>query len=149
MTFIKFINEYVGDEKFKTAINALHDVWLKSESKSQFESAVTIQQPQTISTANTQQQNQVIANANQQQQPQQQQQQQQNKVEPRTVQGDLNNLDSQKMMSLAARFQEIEKQKEANQKAAADAQEKLDSELDEVQNTVNAALNGKIDNIVG
>ena len=101
---------------------------------------------QTISTANTQQQNQVIANAKQQQQ---QPQQQQNKVEPRTVQGDLNNLDSQKMMSLAARFQEIEKQKEANQKAAADAQEKLDSELDEVQNTVNAALNGKIDNIVG
>lgn len=146
MTFIKFINEYVGDEKFKTAINALHDVWLKSEGKSQFESAVTIQQPQTISTANTQQQNQVIANAKQQQQ---QPQQQQNKVEPRTVQGDLNNLDSQKMMSLAARFQEIEKQKEANQKAAADAQEKLDSELDEVQNTVNAALNGKIDNIVG
>ena len=148
MTFIKFINEYVGDDKFKTAINALHDVWLKSEGKSQFESAVTIQQPQTISTANTQQQNQVIANAKQQQQ-QQQPQQQQNKVEPRTVQGDLNNLDSQKMMSLAARFQEIEKQKEANQKAAADAQEKLDSELDEVQNTVNAALNGKIDNIVG
>lgn len=146
MTFIKFINEYVGDDKFKTAINALHDVWLKSEGKSQFESAVTIQQPQTISTANTQQQNQVIANAKQQQQ---QPQQQQNKVEPRTVQGDLNNLDSQKMMSLAARFQEIEKQKEANQKAAADAQEKLDSELDEVQNTVNAALNGKIDNIVG
>ena len=53
------------------------------------------------------------------------------------------------MMSLAARFQEIEKQKEANQKAAADAQKKLDSELDEVQNTVNAALNGKMDNIVG
>jgi hypothetical protein len=146
MTFIKFINEYVDDEKFKTAINALHDVWLKNEGKSQFESAVTIQQPQTISTANTQQQNQVIANANQQQQ---QPQQQQNKVEPRTVQGDLNNLDSQKMMSLAARFQEIEKQKEANQKAAADAQKKLDSELDEVQNTVNAALNGKMDNIVG
>ena len=147
MTFIKFINEYVGDEKFKTAINALHDVWLKNEGKSQFESAVTIQQPQTISTANTRQQNQVIANANQQRQ--QSQQQQQNKVEPRTVQGDLNNLDSQKMMSLAARFQEIEKQKEANQKAAADAQKKLDSELDEVQNTVNAALNGKMDNIVG
>lgn len=146
MTFIKFINEYVDDEKFKTAINALYDVWLKNEGKSQFESAVTIQQPQTISTANTQQQNQVIANANQQQQ---QPQQQQNKVEPRTVQGDLNNLDSQKMMSLAARFQEIEKQKEANQKAAADAQKKLDSELDEVQNTVNAALNGKMDNIVG
>ena len=146
MTFIKFINEYVDDEKFKTAINALHDVWLKNEGKSQFESAVTIQQPQTISTANTQQQNQVIANANQQQQ---QPQQQQNKVEPRTVQGDLNNLDSQKMMSLAARFQAIEKQKEANQKAAADAQKKLDSELDEVQNTVNAALNGKMDNIVG
>ena len=146
MTFIKFINEYVDDEKFKTAINALHDVWLKNEGKSQFESAVTIQQPQTISTANTQQQNQVIANAKQQQQ---QPQQQQNKVEPRTVQGDLNNLDSQKMMSLAARFQEIEKQKEANQKAAADAQKKLDSELDEVQNTVNAALNGKMDNIVG
>jgi hypothetical protein len=146
MTFIKFINEYVDDEKFKTAINALHDVWLRNEGKSQFESAVTIQQPQTISTANTQQQNQVIANANQQQQ---QPQQQQNKVEPRTVQGDLNNLDSQKMMSLAARFQEIEKQKEANQKAAADAQKKLDSELDEVQNTVNAALNGKMDNIVG
>ena len=137
MAFIDFINAYVDDEKFKTTVNKLHDLWMSNEGQYQFESA--IQPPQTISTANTPQQNQQIANAQQQQQ---QQQQNQTKVEPRTVQGDLNNMNSQELMSLAARYNEIEKQKAENQKKAEEAQSKVDNELDKLQNMTNAALNG-------
>lgn len=140
MQFIDFINSYVDDEDFKATINSLHELWLKNEGKSQFESAVTIQPQQTVSTANTPQQNQQISNA--------QQQQGQNKVEPRTVQGDLNNLNPQELMTLAARYDEIEKQKEENQKKAEEAQAKVNGELDQLQDTVNAALNGKTNNIV-
>lgn len=143
MSFIDFINDYVDDEKFKATINKLHDLWMGSEGQCQFESA--IQPQQTVSTANTPQQNQQIANAQQQQQ---QQQQNQNKVEPRTVQGDLNNMNSQELMSLAARYNEIEKQKAENQKKAEEAQSKVDDELDKLQNMTNAALNGKTENIV-
>ena len=138
MSFIDFINDYVDDEKFKTTINKLHDLWMSSEGQCQFESA--IQPQQTVSTANTPQQNQQIANA--------QQQQNQNKVEPRTVQGDLNNMNSQELMSLAARYNEIEKQKAENQKKAEEAQSKVDDELDKLQDITNAALNGKTENIV-
>lgn len=140
MSFIDFINDYVDDEKFKTTINKLHDLWMGSEGQCQFESA--IQPQQTVSTANTPQQNQQIANA------QQQQQQNQTKVEPRTVQGDLNNMNSQELMSLAARYNEIEKQKAENQKKAEEAQTKVDDELDKLQDITNAALNGKTENIV-
>lgn len=52
-------------------------------------------------------------------------------------------------MSLAARFQEIEKQKAENDKAAAQAQEKLNTELDDLQKNFNAVANGKTNNIVG
>lgn len=145
MAFIDFINAYVDDEKFKTTVNKLHDLWMSNEGKHQFESA--IQPPQNISTANTPQQNQQIANAQQQQQ-QQNQQQNQTKVEPRTVQGDLNNMNSQELMSLAARYNEIERQKAENQKKAEEAQSKVDDELDKLQNMTNAALNGKTENIV-
>ena len=135
MQFIDFINTYVEDEDFKKTVNRLYEVWKQNE-PSCLESAVTIQPQQTVSTANTPEQNAAA-------------QQQQKKVEPRTIQGDLNNMDSQKAMSLAARFQEIEKQKEENQKAAEQAQEKIDNELDELQNNFNAVVNGKTDNIVG
>jgi hypothetical protein len=136
MTFIDFINTYVEDEDFKSTINSLHNVWLKTEKQSQFESAVTIQSQQTGSTANSTEQNTAA-------------QQEQKPTEPRTIQGDLNNMDSQKVLSLAARFQEIEKQKEENAKAAQEAQAKLDGELDDLQQNFNAVVNGKTDNIVG
>ena len=143
LSFIDFINDYVDDENFKTTVNKLHDLWMGNEGHYQFES--TIQPQQNVSTANTPQQNQQIANAQQQQQ---QQQQNQNTVEPRTVQGDLNNMNSQELMSLAARYNEIEKQKAENQKKAEEAQSKVDDELDKLQNMTNAALNGKTENIV-
>lgn len=138
MQFIDFINSYVDDDNFKDTVNSLHKLWLQNKGK--FESAVTIQPQQTVSTANTPQQNQQIANA--------QQQQGQDKVEPRTVQGDLNNLNPQELMTLAARYDEIEKQKEENQKKAEEAQAKVDDQLDKLQNMTNAALNGKTENIV-
>ena len=47
------------------------------------------------------------------------------------------------------RFQEIEKQKAENDKAAAQAQEKLNTELDDLQKNFNAVANGKTNNIVG
>lgn len=146
MAFIDFINAYVDDEKFKSTVNKLHDLWMSNEGQSKFESA--IQPQQTVSTANTPQQNQQIANAHQKQQQQQNQNQNQTKVEPRTVQGDLNNMNSQELMSLAARYNEIEKQKAENQKKAEEAQSKVDNELDQLQNMTNAALNGKTENIV-
>ena len=139
MTFIDFINEYVEDDAFKKTINSLYDVWVKNEKHGQFESAVTVQPQTTVSTANTPEQNAAAVQAQQGQQ----------KVEPRTIQGDLNNLNSQQAMSLAARFQEIEKQKAENDKAAAQAQEKLNTELDDLQKNFNAVANGKTNNIVG
>lgn len=139
MNFIDFINEYVEDDAFKKTINSLYDVWVKNEKHGQFESAVTVQPQTTVSTANTPEQNTAAVQAQQGQQ----------KVEPRTIQGDLNNLNSQQAMSLAARFQEIEKQKAENDKAAAQAQEKLNTELDDLQKNFNAVANGKTNNIVG
>jgi len=139
MNFIDFINEYVEDDAFKKTINSLYDVWVKNEKHGQFESAVTVQPQTTVSTANTPEQNAAAV----------QSQQGQQKVEPRTIQGDLNNLNSQQAMSLAARFQEIEKQKAENDKAAAQAQEKLNTELDDLQKNFNAVANGKTNNIVG
>jgi hypothetical protein len=139
MNFIDFINEYVEDDAFKKTINSLYDVWVKNEKHGQFESAVTVQPQTTVSTANTPEQNAAAVQAQQGQQ----------KVEPRTIQGDLNNLNSQQAMSLAARFQEIEKQKAENDKAAAQAQEKLNTELDDLQKNFNAVANGKTNNIVG
>lgn len=139
MNFIDFINEYVEDDAFKKTINSLYDVWVKNEKHGQFESAVTVQPQTTVSTANTPEQNAAAV----------QTQQGQQKVEPRTIQGDLNNLNSQQAMSLAARFQEIEKQKAENDKAAAQAQEKLNTELDDLQKNFNAVANGKTNNIVG
>ena len=139
MAFIDFINEYVEDDAFKKTINSLYDVWVKNETHGQFESAVTVQPQTTVSTANTPEQNAAAVQAQQGQQ----------KVEPRTIQGDLNNLNSQQAMSLAARFQEIEKQKAENDKAAAQAQEKLNTELDDLQKNFNAVANGKTNNIVG
>lgn len=139
MNFIDFINEYVEDDAFKKTINSLYDVWVKNEKHGQFESAVTVQPQTTVSTANTPEQNAAAVQA--QQGPQ--------KVEPRTIQGDLNNLNSQQAMSLAARFQEIEKQKAENDKAAAQAQQKLNTELDDLQKNFNAVANGKTNNIVG
>lgn len=139
MNFIDFINEYVEDDAFKKTINSLYDVWVKNETHGQFESAVTVQPQTTVSTANTPEQNAAAVQAQQGQQ----------KVEPRTIQGDLNNLNSQQAMSLAARFQEIEKQKAENDKAAAQAQEKLNTELDDLQKNFNAVANGKTNNIVG
>lgn len=118
MAFIDFINEYVDDDDFKTTVNSLYDVWMKSGERSRFESADSAQQT-----------------ADGQQEPTQ--------AEPRPIQGDMNNIDSQKIMSLANRFQEIEKQKADNQKAADEAQEKVDAELDDLQNNLNAAINGK------
>jgi hypothetical protein len=148
MNFFDFINEYVDDDAFKKTIQSLHDVWLKNEKHGQFESAVTVQPQTSVSTANTPEQNAAAA-AQTQQGQQQVQQQGQQKVEPRTIQGDLNNLNSQQAMSLAARFQEIEKQKAENDKAAAQAQEKLNTELDDLQKNFNAVANGKTNNIVG
>lgn len=148
MNFIDFINEYVEDDAFKKTINSLYDVWVKNEKHGQFESAVTVQPQTSVSTANTPEQNAAAA-AQAQQGQQQVQQQGQQKVEPRTIQGDLNNLNSQQAMSLAARFQEIEKQKAENDKAAAQAQEKLNTELDDLQKNFNAVANGKTNNIVG
>lgn len=139
MNFIDFINEYVEDDAFKKTINSLYDVWVKNEKHGQFESAVTVQPQTTVSTANTPEQNAAAVQAQQGQQ----------KVEPRTIQGDLNNLNSQQAMSLAARFQEIEKQKAENDKAAAQAQQKLNTELDDLQKNFNAVANGKTNNIVG
>lgn len=139
MNFIDFINEYVEDDAFKKTINSLYDVWVKNEKHGQFESAVTVQPQTTVSTANTPEQNAAAVQAQQGQQ----------KAEPRTIQGDLNNLNSQQAMSLAARFQEIEKQKAENDKAAAQAQEKLNTELDDLQKNFNAVANGKTNNIVG
>lgn len=151
MNFIDFINEYVEDDAFKKTINSLYDVWVKNEKHGQFESAVTVQPQTSVSTASTPEQNAAAAQAQQglQQGLQQGQQQGQQKVEPRTIQGDLNNLNSQQAMSLAARFQEIEKQKAENDKAAAQAQEKLNTELDDLQKNFNAVANGKTNNIVG
>lgn len=134
MTFIDFINEYVDDVDFKKTINSLYEVWKKENP--QFESAITPQQQTTVSTANTPEQNAAA-------------QQGQQKVEPRNIQGDLNNMNSKQVMDIAARFQEIEKQKEENEKAAQQAQEQLDNKLDSLQQNFNAVANGKTDNVVG
>lgn len=135
MTFIEFINTYVDDEDFKNTVNSLYDVW-KKENPAKMESTIAPQPQTTVSTANTPEQNAAAAQGQQQ-------------VEPRTIQGDLNNMDSKKVMDIATRFQEIEKQKEENDKAALQAQEKLDNELDDLQQNINAVANGKTDNVVG
>jgi predicted transcriptional regulator len=134
MTFIDFINEYVDDVDFKKTVNSLYEVWKKENP--QFESAITPQPQTTVSTANTPEQNAAA-------------QQGQQKVEPRTIQGDLNNMNSKQVMDIAARFQEIEKQKEENEKAAQQAQQQLDNKLDSLQQNFNAVANGKTDNVVG
>lgn len=135
MTFIDFINEYVDDVDFKKTVNSLYEVWQK-ENPATFESTITPQPQATVSTANTPEQNAAA-------------QQGQQKVEPRTIQGDLNNMNSKQVMDIASRFQEIEKQKEENEKAAQQAQEQLDHKLDDLQKNFNAAANGKVNNVVG
>ena len=135
MTFIDFINEYVDDVDFKKTVNSLYEVWQK-ENPATFESTITPQQQTTVSTANTPEQNAAV-------------QQGQQKVEPRTIQGDLNNMNSKQVLDIASRFQEIEKQKEENEKAAQQAQEQLDNKLDDLQQNFNAVANGKTDNVVG
>ena len=135
MTFIDFINEYVDDVDFKKTVNSLYEVWQK-ENPATFESTITPQPHATVSTANTPEQNAAV-------------QQGQQKVEPRTIQGDLNNMNSKQVLDIASRFQEIEKQKEENEKAAQQAQEKLDNKLDDLQQNFNAVANGKVDNVVG
>lgn len=135
MTFIDFINEYVDDVDFKKTVNSLYDVW-QQESPATFESTITPQPQATVSTANTPEQNAAA-------------QQGQQKVEPRAIQGDLNNMNSKQVMDIASRFQEIEKQKEENEKAAQQAQEQLDNKLDDLQQNFNAVANGKVDNVVG
>lgn len=135
MTFIDFINEYVDDVDFKKTVNSLYEVWQK-ENPATLESTITPQPPATVSTANTPEQNAAV-------------QQGQQKVEPRTIQGDLNNMNSKQVLDIASRFQEIEKQKEENEKAAQQAQEQLDNKLDDLQQNFNAVANGKTDNVVG
>lgn len=135
MTFIDFINEYVDDVDFKNTVNSLYEVWQK-ENPATFESTITPQPQATVSTANTPEQNAAV-------------QQGQQKVEPRTIQGDLNNMNSKQVLDIASRFQEIEKQKEENEKAAQQAQEQLDNKLDDLQQNFNAVANGKTDNVVG
>ena len=58
-------------------------------------------------------------------------------------------MNSKQVMDIASRFQEIEKQKEENEKAAQQAQEHLDNKLDDLQQNFNAVANGKVDNVVG
>ena len=135
MAFIDFINEYVDDVDFKKTVNSLYEVWQK-ENPATFESTITPQPQTTVSTANTPEQNAAV-------------QQGQQTVEPRTIQGDLNNMNSKQVLDIASRFQEIEKQKEENEKAAQQAQEKLDNKLDDLQQNFNAVANGKVDNVVG
>lgn len=135
MTFIDFINEYVDDVDFRKTVNSLYEVW-QQENPATFESTITPQPQATVSTANTPEQN---AAAKQGQQT----------VEPRKIQGDLNNMNSKQVMDIASRFQEIEKQKEENEKAAQQAQEQLDNKLDDLQQNFNAVANGKVDNVVG
>ena len=135
MTFIDFINEYVDDVDFRKTVNSLYEVW-QQENPATFESTITPQPQATVSTANTPEQN---ASAQQGQQT----------VEPRKIQGDLNNMNSKQVMDIASRFQEIEKQKEENEKAAQQAQEQLDNKLDDLQQNFNAVANGKVDNVVG
>lgn len=135
MTFIDFINEYVDDVDFRKTVNSLYEVW-QQENPATFESTITPQPQATVSTANTTEQN---AAAKQGQQ----------NVEPRKIQGDLNNMNSKQVMDIASRFQEIEKQKEENEKAAQQAQEQLDNKLDDLQQNFNAVANGKVDNVVG
>ncbi len=135
MAFIDFINEYVDDVDFKKTVNSLYEVWQK-ENPATFESTITPQPQATVSTANTPEQNAAA-------------QQGQQKVEPRTIQGDLNNMNSKQVMDIASRFQEIEKQKEENEKAAQQAQEQLNNKLDDLQQNFNAVANGKTGNVVG
>lgn len=135
MTFIDFINEYVDDVDFRKTVNSLYEVW-QQENPATFESTITQQPQATVSTANTPEQNAAA-------------QQGQQNVEPRKIQGDLNNMNSKQVMDIASRFQEIEKQKEENEKAAQQAQEQLDNKLDDLQQNFNAVANGKVDNVVG
>ena len=135
MTFIDFINEYVDDVDFRKTVNSLYEVW-QQENPATFESTITPQTQATVSTANTPEQNAAA-------------QQGQQNVEPRKIQGDLNNMNSKQVMDIASRFQEIEKQKEENEKAAQQAQEQLDNKLDDLQQNFNAVANGKVDNVVG
>ena len=58
-------------------------------------------------------------------------------------------MNSKQVLDIASRFQEIEKQKEENEKAAQQAQEQLDNKLDDLQQNFNAVANGKVDNVVG
>ena len=135
MTFIDFINEYVDDVDFRKTVNSLYEVW-QQENPATFESTITPPPQATVSTANTPEQNAAA-------------QQGQQNVEPRKIQGDLNNMNSKQVMDIASRFQEIEKQKEENEKAAQQAQEQLDNKLDDLQQNFNAVANGKVDNVVG
>ena len=135
MTFIDFINEYVDDVDFRKTVNSLYEVW-QQENPATFESTITPQPQATVSTTNTPEQNAAA-------------QQGQQNVEPRKIQGDLNNMNSKQVMDIASRFQEIEKQKEENEKAAQQAQEQLDNKLDDLQQNFNAVANGKVDNVVG
>lgn len=134
MTFIKFINTFVEDEDFKKTINSLYDVWRKENPT--FESTITPQQPATVSTANTPEQNAAAQNS-------------QTSVKSRHIEGDLENMNAKQFADVAAAFDEIEKKKAENEKIAVQAQEEIDKDLDKLQQNINAVANGKTDNVVG
>lgn len=141
MTFIEFINKFVEDVEFKNTINSLYAVWKKENPT--FESAVTPQSQQTVSTANTPEQNAAI-------------QQGQQKTEPKTITGDLNNLTAEQFdvtaeqfANVADRVKALNKMKEENDKATQQAKENIDKELDTIQQTFNSVANGQTTNVVG
>lgn len=141
MTFIEFINKFVEDAEFKKTINALYDVWKKENPT--FESAIAPQPQQTVSTANTPEQNAAI-------------QQGQQKQEPKTITGDLNNLTAEQLdmtaeqfANVADRVKALNKVQEENEKATQQAKENIDKDLDTIQQTFNAVANGQTNNVVG
>lgn len=141
MTFIKFINTFVEDENFRKTINSLYDVWRKENPT--FESAITPQPQQTVSTANTPEQNAAV-------------QQGQQKPEPKTITGDLNKLSAEQLdmtaeqfANVADRVKALNKVQEENEKATQQAKENIDKDLDTIQQTFNAVANGQTNNVVG
>lgn len=141
MKFIEFINNFVEDAEFKKTINALYDVWKKENPT--FESAITPQPQQTVSTANTPEQNAAV-------------QQGQQKQEPKTITGDLNKLSAEQLdmtaeqfANVADRVKALNKVQEENEKATQQAKENIDKDLDTIQQTFNAVANGQTNNVVG
>lgn len=147
MTFIKFINQFVEDAEFKKTINALYEVWQRENmvenDNPTFESAITPQPQQTVSTANTPEQNAAV-------------QQGQQKPEPKTITGDLNKLSAEQLdmtaeqfANVADRVKALNKVQEENEKATQQAKENIDKDLDTIQQTFNAVANGQTNNVVG